>query len=225
MCGRYGLWTDPDQVAEHFQLQDAFSYTARYNIAPSQEILAIGQSLKGERKANMLRWGLVPFWSKDTRIGYKMINARAESIWTKPAYRVAARKQRCLIPASCFFEWRRKDEGNKQPYCIVPKKEKLFAFAGLWEHWEDQESGQKVNSCTIITTKANEAVQGLHDRMPVIILPDSYDLWLDRRVQDKDRLQPLLRPLPSELLNIYPVGFELNRPDNDSEEIIRPISI
>jgi putative SOS response-associated peptidase YedK len=132
----------------------------------------------------MLRWGLVPHWANDEKVGYKMINARAETIFTKPAYKAAAKRHRCLIPASCFFEWKRTGEKKKQPYCIRPKDEGLFAFAGLWEHWQDKKSDKKIDSCTIVTTRANEAVAELHDRMPVIIGKDDFDLWLDRSMQN-----------------------------------------
>ncbi len=223
MCGRFALWTSPKKVATHFQAQLRLPFNTRYNIAPSQDILAVGQNQDGTRKATLLRWGLVPHWSKDAKSSYSMINARSESIFTKPAYRSAARKRRCLIPASCFFEWKRKVKWSKQPYCIRPKYAQLFAFAGLYEHWEDQESGQKIDSCTIVTTRANDTVQKLHDRMPVIILKEDYDLWLDKKIQEPDKLQPLLEPIPSEAMEIYEVNLKVNNPANDSEEVIHPI--
>ncbi|MBS3777111.1 MAG: SOS response-associated peptidase [Bacteroidales bacterium] len=200
MCGRFGLWATPKQVVDHFQLQEPLPFALRYNIAPSQEVLAVGQTREGTRKAAWLRWGLVPHWAKDEKVGYKMINARAETMFTKPAYKSAAKRHRCLIPASCFFEWQRSYKGSKkQPYCIRPKDGGLFAFAGLWEHWQDEEAGKKIYSCTIITTRANEAVAELHDRMPVVIWKENFDLWLNRSVEDPEQLQPLLEPI-SELL-------------------------
>ena len=223
MCGRFGLWASPRQVADHFQLQKQLPLTPRYNIAPSQEILAVGQDREGKRKAASLRWGLVPRWATDTSTGYKLINARAESIFTKPTFRAAAKKRRCLIPASCFFEWKRSEEGPKQPYCIMPKQGVLFSFAGLWETWENKATGQKIHSCSIVTTRANDAVQQLHDRMPVVITEDNYDLWLDRNLQDPDSLRHLLEPIPGQRLKIYKVGLEVNNPANDSEEIIKPV--
>ena len=223
MCGRFGLWANPKQVADHFQLQEPLPFTTRYNIAPSQEILAVGQTREEKRKAAWLRWGLVPHWAKEQKIAYKMINARAETIFTKPAYKAAAKRHRCLIPASCFFEWQRKEVNKKQPYCIRPKNEDLFAFAGLWEHWEDQEASRKIDSCTIVTTRANEAVAELHDRMPVIIGIEDFDLWLDRSMQDSGKLQTLLEPVSSYELEMYPVGFEVNSPSNDSEDVIRKV--
>ena len=224
MCGRFGLWATPKQAADHFQLQEPLPFTPWYNIAPSQEILAIGQTLEGIRKAAWLRWGLVPHWAKDEQANYKMINARAETIFTKPAYKAAAKRHRCLIPASCFFEWQRSDKGSKkQPYCIRPKDEGLFSLAGLWEHWQDEEAGKKINSCTIVTTRANKAVAELHDRMPVVIWKENFDLWLNRSVEDPEQLKPLLEPISSQELEIYPVGLEVNSPRNDSEEVIRKV--
>jgi len=221
MCGRFGLWATPKQLADHFQLQEPLPFIPRYNIAPSQEILAVGQNREGTRKAAWLRWGLVPHWAKDEKVGYKMINARAETIFTKPAYKAPAKRHRCLIPANCFFEWKRAGEKKKQPYCIRPKNEGLFAFAGLWEHCEDQKSGHKIDSCTIVTTRANAAVAELHDRMPVIIGEADFDLWLDRSVEDPQRLLPLLEPISSQELEIYPVGLEVNSPKIDSVELIK----
>jgi putative SOS response-associated peptidase YedK len=152
-----------------------------------------------------------------------MINARAESIWTKPAYRVAARKQRCLIPASCFFEWQKKGENSKQPYCIRPKDNTLFSFAGIWETWREKDTGKTIFSCAIITTRANTALQNLHDRMPVIVTEKDYDLWLDRSEQPPEKLQHLLEPISSEHLAIYAVSQTINTPANDSAELIDPI--
>ncbi|MDZ7761704.1 MAG: SOS response-associated peptidase [Desulfovermiculus sp.] len=178
------LLPNPKKVADHFQLQELLPFTPRYNIAPSQEVLAVGQTREGIRKAVWLRWGLVPHWAKNEEADYKMINARAETMFTKSAYKAAAQRLRCLIPASCFFEWQRSDKGSKkQPYCIRPKDEGLFAFAGLWEHWQDEEAGKKIDYCTIFTTRANEALAELHDRMPVIIGKADFDLRLDRSVE------------------------------------------
>ncbi len=222
MCGRFGLWPDPQEVQSHFQLQEPLPLGPRYNIAPGQEILAIGQDSNQVRKPSMLHWGLIPHWAKEAKTGYKMINARAESLWAKPAYKAAAKRRRCLIPASCFFEWKRKEQGAKQPYCIRPKNGELFAFAGIWEHWEDSQSGQVINSCAIVTTQANEAVSELHDRMPVIVSPADYDVWLDRRVEQPENLQDLLEPSPNGELAMYPVSTEVNSPKNDHPGVIEP---
>ena len=223
MCGRFGLWASQKQVADHFQLQKPLPFSPRYNIAPSQEVLAVGQDREGRKKAAKLRWGLVPHWATDTSTGYKLINARAESLFSKPTFRIAVKKKRCLIPASCFFEWKPSGEGPKQPYCIRPNKEDLFAFAGIWERWENKATGQKIYSCSIVTTRANEAVKQLHDRMPVIISKDEYDLWLDRNTLDPESLKHLLEPISDHCLEIYKVGLEVNNPANDTEEVVKPV--
>jgi putative SOS response-associated peptidase YedK len=222
MCGRFGLWAEPQQVQDHFQLQEPLSLEPRYNIAPSQEILSVGQDETGRRHAAALRWGLIPHWSKDRRSGYKMINARAESLWKKSAYKSAAKRRRCIVPASCFFEWRRSD-GTKQPYCLRPKGADLFAFAAIWERWSDPETEEAIFSCAIVTTPANEAVAELHDRMPAILDPSGFDLWLDRGVQESSALRELLQPCPSGWLELYPVSKRVNSPKNDSKEVVRPI--
>ncbi len=180
MCGRFGLWAEPQEVQDHFQLQEPLPLESRYNVSPSQEILAVGQDEGGQRHPAMLHWGLVPQWSKDRKSGYRMINARAESLWKKPAYKSAAKRRQCLVPASCFFEWKRTD-GSRQPYCIRPRNANLFAFAAIWEHWSDPETQEKLFSCAILTT--NEAVSYLHDRMPAILGASSYHLWLDRGIE------------------------------------------
>ena len=220
MCGRFGLWAGKKQVKKHFQLQYQPSFDPRYNIAPSQEILVIGQDEDKNRKSARFIWGLVPHWAKDSRTSYKMINARAETLWKKPAYKSAAKRRRCLVPASCFFEWKRKDKGAKQPYCIRPGQEELIAFAGIWEYWEDKEAGQSIYSCAIVTTAANDAVSNLHDRMPVIVLPSDYDLWLDNNIQESGELKELLKQCASDLLEIYPVSKEVNNPKNDNESVV-----
>jgi len=216
------LWSQPEQVAEQFGLASITALTPRYNIAPSQPVLAVGQDAAGNRKAALLRWGLVPHWAKEPQSGYRMINARAESLWTKPAFRAAARHRRCLIPADCFYEWRRQPTGPKQPFCIRPQGDSLFAFAAIWERFEEQDTGRRIDSCAIVTTRANDAVAVLHDRMPVIIAPQDYDPWLDHSLQEPQTLQRLLGPCPAAALRVYPVGPELNRPANDYPDLIQP---
>ena len=223
MCGRFGLWADHQEIQDHFQIQELLPLEPRYNIAPSQEILAIGQTEKKTRKSARLRWGLIPHWAEDTKTGYKMINARAETLWKKPAFRAAAKRRRCLIPASCFYEWKRNEKGSKQPYCIRPQDNDFFAFAALWEHWHDTASDEKIDSCTIVTTEANNAVSELHDRMPVIIPLSGYDSWLDRTIERPDDLKHLLVPCPSEDLVIYAVSKEVNNPQNDYASVVKPL--
>src|SRR5690606_7874863 len=159
-----------------------------YNVAPSQDVLVIGLRL-GARAAALHRWGLIPSWAKDPSIGYKMINARAETVHERPAYRGPFRSRRCLIPADGLYEWKREGK-RKQPYRFLMKDEKPFAFAGLWDEWRGPD-GQTIRSCTIITTEPNELLATVHDRMPVILPPDAYDEWLDPRTKP-DRLRALL---------------------------------
>ena len=166
----------------------------RYNVAPTQTVAAVRFDAQGGRRHDMLSWGLVPSWSKDTSAASKMINARAETVAEKPVYRAAFKRGRCLIVADGFYEWKRVGT-KKQPYLIGLKDRSPFAFAGLSEHW--QKSGQIVDSCAIITTGPNELMQGIHDRMPVILPPSAYDLWLDPEFQSRDKLLSLLQPYPA----------------------------
>jgi putative SOS response-associated peptidase YedK len=170
----------------------------------------------------MFRWGLIPFWAKDEKIGYRTINARAETVDSKPAFRAAFRRRRCLIPASGFYEWQAGPQG-KQPYCIHPKYRPLFALAGLYEHWRDG-TGQEIDSCTILVTQANPLIQPVHDRMPVILRPENYAAWLDPHTQDPAILKPLLRPTPSDEIDLYPVSKRVNSPKNDDPQCIAPLA-
>jgi putative SOS response-associated peptidase YedK len=170
----------------------------------------------------MLRWGLLPFWAKEQSSSYKMINARADTVFSKPAYKAAIRRRRCLIPASGFFEWKRGERG-KQPYLVQVRDAEVFAMAGLWERWESSETGEVVESCAILTTRPNSLVGKLHDRMPVIIAPESYALWLDPQVKSQEELAPLMKPYPDEETQILPVSKKVNNPANDSPSIIQPI--
>lgn len=223
MCGRFGLWADSGQIAQEFQLREKPAFTFAYNIAPSHKVLAAGQGKDGERSFAWLIWGLKPHWFKQGDGDYKMINARAESMFDKPAFRAAARKRRCLIPASCFFEWQKQEQGAKQPYCIRPVKGALFAFAGIWEYLEDPDSQEMSYTCAIVTTRANEAIQPLHNRMPVIVSRENHGLWLDKSVQEPRFLKPLFEPEPSRSLKIYKVGPRMNNPANDDKDIVVPV--
>jgi len=220
MCGRFALPT-PEELAGHFNLKNTFKLEPRYNIAPSQDIVAM-RSIPDttEREFVLLRWGFIPFWAKDTKIGYKMINARSETVADKPAFRAAFRHRRCLIPAAGFFEWSHKAK-TKHPYYIKLKESNILAFAGLWEHWEG-DSGETVESCTIITTEANKTVRNIHDRMPVIISPELYDNWLAPEARMKDILS-LLKPFPDTKMRAYPVGMEVNSPRNDNPSCLNEL--
>ena len=224
MCGRYSLTEALDVIVQHFLIQHvgpevAAGYRPSYNVAPSQDVLVIGLRL-GARAAALHRWGLIPGWAKDPSIGYKMINARAETVHERPAYRGPFRSRRCLIPADGLYEWKREGK-RKQPYRFLMKDEKPFAFAGLWDEWRGPD-GQTIRSCTIITTEPNELLATVHDRMPVILPPDAYDEWLDPRTKP-DRLRALLVPYPAEQMKGYPVSPRVNSPANNDPELILPI--
>jgi len=170
----------------------------------------------------MMRWGLIPQWAKDDRLGYTMINARAETVAEKPAFRSAYRQRRCLIAVDGFYEWKREGK-RRQPYYLTMKDKSIFAFAGIWERWQSP-AAEAVESCAIITTEANSSICSIHDRMPVIIAPADYNLWIGP-VNDRDRLQQLLRPCPSSSLLIYPVSDMVNSPRNDSPGCIQKIRL
>lgn len=218
MCGRFTLRTPAKAIATLFDLGDVPKWSPRYNIAPSQPIAAVRQNRSRQRELVMLHWGLIPFWADDPKIAYRTINARAETVATKPAFRAAFRHRRCLVIADGYFEWKKQD-GKKQPYFFHRNDDRPFAFAGLWERWEG--NGKEIQSCTIIVTEANARQRPIHDRMPVILLPQDYDAWLDPEV-DRVRVEPLLRPYPSDDLEAYRVRTIVNKPQNDVEACIRP---
>ena len=222
MCGRYTLSSKGDEVALLFDLQEIPQLPLRYNIAPTQETAVVRVERPGEpRRLDLLRWGLIPYWAKEASIGNRMINARAESVAEKPAYRWSFRKKRCLIPADGFYEWKKAGK-TKQPYLIRRKDAKPFAFAGLWDRWQDPERGQ-LDTFTILTTDANELVRPLHDRMPVILDSKDFDLWLDPAFEDRERLQPLLAPFDPEQMETFPVSRTVNSPANDVAGCIEPL--
>lgn len=221
MCGRYTLHSPRQLILDHFQLSDGISIEPRYNIAPSQDVPAVRLDKDGKRELVKLRWGLIPSWAQEAKTGYSMINARAETVASKPAFRAAFRKRRCLLPADGFYEWKSGANG-KQPYHIRMQAHDIFAFAGLWEHWED-ENGQVIESCTIIVTDANNLMQPIHERMPVILDQEDYQQWLDVDSFNANRLESLLRPYPGDRLEVYPVSRRVNKPTNDEESCIAPL--
>jgi putative SOS response-associated peptidase YedK len=221
MCGRFTLHTPPDVLREHFGLDEAPQIPeANYNITPSQGIQAV-RATNGRREMVPLHWGLIPSWSRDTRTGNRMINARAETVAVKPAYRTAFRKRRCLIPADGFYEWRQTESG-KQPYHIRMKDGGVFAFAGLWERWVGYD--ESIESCSIIVTEANDTIRLVHDRMPVILAPRDYSQWLDPAVTDGDRLTALLRPYAASAMVAYPITKRVNDPANNDDRCIEPVA-
>ena len=222
MCGRFTLSASAIDLMRQFELSDLPTWRPRYNIAPTQEILTVVKMPDApDRQALLLRWGLVPPWAEGPAVSSRMINARAETVATKPAFRRAFRERRCLILADGFYEWQRQDH-RKQSFHIRMQDGRPFAFAGLWERWVPQD-GHPIDSCTIITTVSNTLIEPLHVRMPVILAAADSETWLDPTVQDVDRLQPLLRPYPSEEMAAYPVSTKVNNPANDTPECIAPM--
>lgn len=220
MCGRYNLRTPTSELAKIFELDRWTDVVPRYNIAPTQSAPAI-RILDGIRRLDLLRWGLIPSWAQDEKIGNRLINARADGVATKPSFRNALRKRRCLIPADGFYEWRQTSAKAKQPFHVTMKDDRPFAFAGLWEHWA-KANGEPIESFTIITTDANELLVEIHDRMPVILPPDRYGVWLDPEIDDPAALEPLLEPYPADEMCAIAVSTAVNNPRNDSPACIEP---
>lgn len=220
MCGRFTLTDSIIQLQDYFRFEFNGDFEPRYNIAPGQYILTVGFNGK-KRIGAMLKWGLVPPWAKDEKIGYKMINARAESIDEKPSFKNAFRKKRCLILADGFYEWKKSASG-KQPYRFIMKDRKPFAMAGLYETWK--KGDKPLHTCTIITTNANNVVKDVHDRMPVILPDDAYDDWLDQRIDDLELLKSFLAPYPGERMEKYAVSSLVNTAKNETPECIAPLN-
>lgn len=227
MCGRFILSTPASKLVEIFQLQNIPSLTPHYNIAPTQLVMCIRAAADTQREAMAMRWGLVPFWAKDLAIGNRMINARSETVAEKPAFRAAFRKRRCLIPADGFYEWEKVAAGKKQPWLIHMDDRQPFAFAGLWESWHPRDARNgpyedSVLSCSILTTAANADMSPIHDRMPVIVLPENYGAWISDAASP-GQLQELMQPLEEGRLQRYRLSTIVNRPVNDSPECIVPL--
>ncbi len=223
MCGRFTLFVDPKDLMEAFPgFAVPVDWTPRYNIAPTQSVAVIPNN--GGDQIEFFRWGLIPSWAKDPNIGNRMINARAETLAEKPSFRAAYRRRRCLVLADGFYEWR-KEPGRttKTPLYIRLESGEPFAFAGLWEAWRAPDE-QTILSCTIITTTPNPLVAKIHNRMPVILEREAYDLWLDPAEQSPDRLGKWLRPYPAAQMTAHPVSTLVNSPANDSPACIVPVS-
>jgi putative SOS response-associated peptidase YedK len=227
MCGRLTQLSNLTTLSEHFSasantLLSTLDVKPRYNIPPSQDILAIRVSDNNNREIVPLHWGLIPSWAKDMNIGYKTSNARSETVATKPSYRSALKRRRCLIPTNGFYEWKR-TEKHKQPYYIYREDKEAFALAGLWEKWEDPKSDVIIESCTIITTEANELMKPIHHRMPVIITPDNYTLWCDTECQDTSVIESLMTPYKQSDLALHAVSSQVNTPKNQQAGLIEPM--
>ncbi|HEX2329555.1 MAG TPA: SOS response-associated peptidase [Candidatus Angelobacter sp.] len=224
MCGRYRLTAKERYIAEHFGVDEAeVHWSARYNLAPTQEVAVIRQDRKEpKRHFSLMRWGLIPYWSKDASIAARTINAMAETVAEKPTFRDAVRKNRCLIPADGFYEWKKLGAKEKQPYNIGMRDDGLFAFAGLWDRWKTP-GGDIWETCSVITTDANSLLQPIHTRMPVILKPEDYDSWLDPGIQDPVRVEDLLKPFDAQRMKIYPLSSRVSNVNNDDPECIREV--
>lgn len=221
MCGRFTLTANPTVVQDMFSLSSVPEHLEpRYNVAPTQPVAVITNEDASELTYH--RWGLVPSWAKDITIGNKLINARAETAHEKPSFRAAFKRRRCLIPTSGFYEWQ-KMGGAKAPHYIYLENEPAFAFAGLWEVWYSPE-GDQLRTCTILTTSANEMMSSLHDRMPVILKPEDYALWLSSGELEVEELLPLMKQYDSSRMAHYEVSTLVNRPVYDAPELIEPVA-
>jgi putative SOS response-associated peptidase YedK len=221
MCGRFTLRVSAKVIAEQFGVFELPPFAARFNIAPTQPVPVVRlapEPAEPRRELAWLRWGLVPSWAQDASISSRLINARAETAAGKPAFRAAMRRRRCLVAADGFYEWRA-DGRKKQPYFIHFRDDRPFAFAGLWESWEGPQHAA-LETCTLLTTEANDLLRPIHDRMPVILPPESYDAWLDREIDDPRPLLPLLVPSPSDPLEAYAVSGLVNSPAHDDPQCI-----
>jgi putative SOS response-associated peptidase YedK len=217
MCGRYTLTTPLEGVRQIIDFAERVNLQPRYNISPGQEVPVVLCDDSGRRLLLSLHWGLIPGWAKDRGIANHLINARAETLWEKPAFRGAAARHRCLIPADGFYEWR-SEAGGKQPYLIAMKDAGVFAFAGLWERWHDRASGVAVESCCIITTEASSDLAEIHHRMPVILDGEAHATWLDPDAS-RPLLQSLLKPYREGAMSFRAVSRRLNKVANDDPDV------
>ena len=243
MCGRMVLTRSAGEIAAEFELDSVVELMPRYNIAPSQPIGAIRVDAEGERGLSLLHWGLVPGWAKDRSVGYRMINARSETAAEKPSFRTALRRRRCIVPADAFYEWQRIDEPQQEatprpksaakkagarsgaariPHLFRRSDGGLLAIAGLWESWTDREIGEVVESCTLLTTEANAAVRRVHHRMPVLLEPRDFSIWLDPQEISADAVLGLLVPASLDRLESYTVTTHVNDPRNEDPACIEP---
>ncbi len=222
MCGRFANAIPSSILTEYFSLSEEPAIPPRWNIAPTQIVPIIKQDEGGGRKLDMARWGLVPHWAKDLAIGNRLINARSETVHEKPAFRQAIRSHRCLVPASGFFEWVKTTKA-RVPYYISMKDGVPMAFAGIWDVWNESD-GKAVETFSILTTSANSLVMPIHDRMPVMFQPSDFDLWLDRSMNDPEKLCPLYQPCSSEILQSWQVSSVVNSPAHETEDCLLPVN-
>lgn len=224
MCGRFTLRATPAQLVEVFALLREPDLQPRFNIAPTQPVAVVRETGTG-RELSLVRWGLIPSWAKDPKIGSSLINARSESAAEKPSFRAAFKKRRCLIPCDGFYEWQAiPGQKTKQPWLIAVQDAPVFAFAGLWESWRNA-AGVALETCSILTTSANELLRPLHDRMPVILDPAGYALWLDPQVQTAEPLLPLMTQFPAGRMYRFPVSTLVNSPRNERPECVDRVDV
>jgi putative SOS response-associated peptidase YedK len=222
VCGRYAFFSPAEAVRRTFDLAEVPELEPRYNVAPTQDVPAVRAGEGSARAFAMLHWGLVPKWAEDRGIGNRMINARAETLAEKPAFREAFRKRRCLVLADGWYEWQAAP-GGKQPHFVRLKDARLIAFAGLWERWKDPATGSMLESCTIVTTDAAESIRKIHERMPVVLGEAHWDRWLDTAFSDTGKLSELLVPCDPKALEAWPVGREVNAPKNQGPGLIERV--
>jgi putative SOS response-associated peptidase YedK len=219
MCGRYAFFSPAEAVRRVFALDAIPELSPRYNITPTQAVPAVRAAESGARSLAMLHWGLVPRWAKERAIGNRMINARAETLAEKPAYRDAFRRRRCLVLADGWYEWQAVP-GDKQPWFIRMQDGRPFGFAGLWERWKDPATGEPLESCTIVTTDAAESIHTIHPRMPAIVPEQQWDRWLDPDGSDTGKQSQLLRPFEEQTLQAWRVSRLVNAPKNEGPRLI-----
>jgi putative SOS response-associated peptidase YedK len=222
MCGRFTQRKPAAKLETEFGVEEAPEVEARYNIAPTQNILGVRQTPDG-REMTLLKWGLIPSWAKDSSMGARLINARSETVTEKPSFREAFKRRRCIIPADGFYEWQRTG-GRKQPFFFHMRDDRPFGFAGLWDRWQSPE-GEVIESCTILTTEANEVLRPVHDRMPVILHPETYELWLEDDMRKVGLREELLQPFPASEMASYPVSTSINSPRNQGEKLIERAAV
>lgn len=224
MRGRYKLTVSWSEIHRLYNLTNNLNLRPRNNIAPTQDVLAVifGADAKA-RCGEMFRWGLVSFWAKDIKVGYSLINARAETVATKPAFREAFKKRRCIVVADAFYEWQATGAKRKQPYAIVMKDRSVFGFAGLWEQWMDKSSGEVIRACTIIVTEPNALCAPIHNRMPVILGPADHAKWLGEQPASNDELRAMLKPFPAEKMDAFKIGTKVGNVKYDEPSLVEPI--
>jgi len=219
MCGRYALISAPEAIRALFGYEDQPNFPPRYNITPTQPV-AVVRFAEGARRFALVRWGLIPSWVEDPRSFALLFNARGESVNEKPAFRLAMRRRRCLFPADGFYEWRQQGR-ERRPFFVRPRAGGPMAFAGLWETWMGP-NGEEMDTAAIVTTTANRTLAAIHSRMPVVIAPDAFDLWLDCTNVDAETAAALIAPAPDQALEAYEVSAAVNHAVNDAAELIAP---